>query len=118
VLSRCIPHINTRLVEQRLASEINSQRQHFFRWRERVSEEGYLFGLKLKTKIYHPKAREDEELDQDQIRDVVDNDDEGEHTCSICILELEDGERIADLSCNHYFHADCLSEWIKKKVRR
>jgi len=44
--------------------------------------------------------------------------DEGEQSCSICILELEDGERIADLDCNHYFHADCLSEWIKKKVSR
>eukprot|EP00986_Skeletonema_menzelii_P000399 scaffold111_cov142-Skeletonema_menzelii.AAC.22 len=44
----------------------------------------------------------------------VDN-DEGVFSCSICILELEDGDRIADLDCGHYFHADCLSEWIKKK---
>jgi len=108
-LSRCIPQINTRQVEQRLTAEIESQRQHFFRWRERVGEEGHIFGLKLKTKIYHPKAREDMgDLEQ------VDN-DEGEQSCSICILELEGGERIADLDCNHYFHADCLSEWIKKK---
>jgi len=123
VLSRCNPQINTRHIEQRLTSEIESQRQHFFRWRERVSEEGYIFGLKLKTKIYRSnKPREDyiimgdgdDELNQNL---DVDN-DEGVDSCSICILELEDGERIADLNCNHYFHADCLSEWIKKKVSR
>lgn len=90
--------------------EIESQRQHFFRWRERVSEHGYVLGLKFKTKIYHPEARED--------KDELDNvgNDQGVDSCSICIIELEDGERIADLNCKHYFHADCLSEWIKKKV--
>ncbi|KAL7431326.1 hypothetical protein ACHAXM_002629 [Skeletonema potamos] len=107
VLSRCFPYINTRHIERRLTSEIESQRQHFFRWRERVSEEGYILGLKLKTKIYRPKPKDDA-ID-------VDN-DEGVDCCSICILELEDGDRIADLNCNHYFHSDCLSEWLKKKV--
>ena len=51
-LSRCIPRINRRHVEERLNREIEQQRQHFFRWRERMNEEGFLFGLKLKTKIY------------------------------------------------------------------
>ncbi len=113
MLSRCIPQINTREVERRLAGEIESQRQHFLRWRERVrvGQEEHIFGLKLKTKIYHPQAREDVgDLEQ------VDSNEEV-HSCSICILELEDGERIADLDCNHYFHSDCLGEWLKKKVR-
>lgn len=113
VLSRCIPQMNTRQVEQRLAAEIESQHQQFLRWRERVRvrEEEHIFGLKLKTKIYHPKAREDVgDLEQ------AGSNEEEVHSCSICILELEDGERIADLDCNHYFHSDCLSEWLKKKV--
>lgn len=85
--------------------EIYSERQRFFQWRDSFIAEGNCVGLKFKTKIYHVKAREDKHRE------------EGVDTCSICILELKDRDRIADLSCNHYFHADCLSEWIKKKVR-
>ena len=60
-------------------------------------------GLKLKTKIY--KGGGDKH-----------GNDEGVDACSICLLDLKDGERIADLSCKHCFHADCIAEWIKKKV--
>ncbi len=114
ILSRFIPQINSRQVEQRLEAEIESQRQHFLRWRERVRvrEEEHVYGLKLKTKIYHPKSREE----RGALGQVGDNGEEEVDSCSICILELEDGERIADLDCNHYFHSDCLSEWLKKKV--
>eukprot|EP00553_Chaetoceros_curvisetus_P011479 CAMPEP_0204635326 /NCGR_PEP_ID=MMETSP0717-20131115/31319_1 /ASSEMBLY_ACC=CAM_ASM_000666 /TAXON_ID=230516 /ORGANISM="Chaetoceros curvisetus" /LENGTH=173 /DNA_ID=CAMNT_0051654047 /DNA_START=11 /DNA_END=532 /DNA_ORIENTATION=+ len=30
-------------------------------------------------------------------------------------MEIEDGERIGALPCNHMFHVDCLKEWIKRK---
>ena len=86
--------------------EIESERQRFFQWRERFIAEGNFVGLKIKTKMYHTKSRKDKHVQ-----------DEGVDSCSICILDLKDRERIADLNCNHYFHADCLSEWIKKKVR-
>jgi hypothetical protein len=36
--------------------------------------------------------------------------------CTICLLELEVGDRVADLSCGHMYHAECLGEWILKKV--
>eukprot|EP00956_Cyclotella_meneghiniana_P003453 scaffold4205_cov75-Cyclotella_meneghiniana.AAC.2 len=36
-------------------------------------------------------------------------------TCTICLLDIEEGEKIADVQCGHMFHADCLSEWILKK---
>lgn len=39
-----------------------------------------------------------------------------EYLCTICLLSLENGEQIADLRCGHFYHADCLSEWILKKV--
>lgn len=64
-----------------------------------MNEEGYLFGLKLKTKIY----RREVVRDSDSIAGVGNGDDgydENMIMCSICILELEDGERIADLNCN------------------
>eukprot|EP00984_Skeletonema_dohrnii_P000062 scaffold19_cov95-Skeletonema_dohrnii-CCMP3373.AAC.3 len=104
VRSRYNPDVNKRYVEQRLRMEIESERQRFFQWRERFIAEGNFVGLKIKTKMYHPKSSEDKHVQ-----------DEGVDTCSICILDLKDRERIADLNCNHYFHADCLSEWIKKK---
>jgi hypothetical protein len=42
----------------------------------------------------------------------------GEHdTCTICLLDIEEGDIIADVKCGHHYHADCLKEWILKKVR-
>jgi len=35
--------------------------------------------------------------------------------CSICFCELEDGDRVGDLSCTHVFHAECLKMWVAKK---
>ena len=83
-----------------------------------MNEEGFLFGLKLKTKIYRREVLSLRDSDSDSIAGGEDDDnyDDNVIMCSICIIELEDGETIADLNCNHCFHADCLSEWIKKKV--
>lgn len=52
-------------------------------------------------------AKEREEVSQKQEIE--------ECMCTICILPLEDGDRVADLSCGHLYHVDCLSEWIVKK---
>ena len=41
-----------------------------------------------------------------------------QNICTICLLDIEDGDIIADVKCGHVYHADCLSEWILKKVRR
>ncbi|KAJ5072902.1 hypothetical protein M0811_09348 [Anaeramoeba ignava] len=37
----------------------------------------------------------------------------GDLTCSICRCEYEDGEEIRRLPCLHYFHKDCIDQWIK-----
>jgi hypothetical protein len=37
--------------------------------------------------------------------------------CIICLLDIEAGDIIADVKCGHHYHADCLKEWILKKVR-
>ena len=37
---------------------------------------------------------------------------EDEITCSICIVPLENGERVGDLTCGHHFHVDCLKTWV------
>jgi hypothetical protein len=33
--------------------------------------------------------------------------------CSICFEKLEN--EIAHLSCNHFFHYECIGSWIQKK---
>ncbi len=43
------------------------------------------------------------------------SDDDDEVTCTICIMEIEDGDRIGVLPCEHKFHVECLKEWIKRK---
>ncbi len=34
--------------------------------------------------------------------------------CSICLSNF-DGKDIKILKCNHYFHNDCIVEWLKVK---
>jgi len=37
-------------------------------------------------------------------------------TCTICLLEINIGERVTHLTCGHmYYHPDCLGEWIIQK---
>lgn len=36
-------------------------------------------------------------------------------TCSICLQDFQQGDRIGDLPCKHPFHVDCLKEWISLK---
>lgn len=36
-------------------------------------------------------------------------------SCTICHIEIEDGERVGDLCCGHTFHSDCLKAWITRR---
>jgi RING-finger-containing ubiquitin ligase len=38
---------------------------------------------------------------------------QGQHVCSICLVEFEDREDVVRTPiCNHYFHHECLKKWI------
>lgn len=95
--------------------------------------EGWISGYAIKTKRFSSK---DKNADIDNIEDknVISNnvnheeddiaretpqdqnDCEDDTMCAICLLSIEDDERIADLNCGHAYHAECLGEWILKKV--
>lgn len=34
--------------------------------------------------------------------------------CSICFAELKVGHKALKLSCEHFFHTDCVAEWLKR----
>jgi hypothetical protein len=50
-------------------------------------------------------------------RDIISMDDldEDEVVCTICLGVVEDGERVGELTCNHIFHADCLKDWLRRR---
>lgn len=46
---------------------------------------------------------------------TYESDDDNEVTCTICMLPIEDGDRIGALECDHKFHVECLKQWIKRR---
>jgi len=36
-------------------------------------------------------------------------------TCSICLNDIDEGEKIGDLACRHAFHLMCLKDWLRRK---
>ena len=43
------------------------------------------------------------------------SEEEDTFECTICITEIEEGDRVGILPCSHLFHADCLQQWITRK---
>ncbi|KAF9375678.1 hypothetical protein BGX21_003726 [Mortierella sp. AD011] len=33
--------------------------------------------------------------------------------CAICLCDYEDDEELRKMSCRHYFHKDCVDEWLR-----
>jgi len=38
--------------------------------------------------------------------------------CTVCQMEFEDGDEVATLPCTHFYHPDCIGQWLRdRKVR-
>ena len=121
-LSRCFPKINRWIAEKLLQAEVESRNriraeyEDAARLKRRM--EGWISGYSLKTKLH---SRSDTTTDNQATKEKLPQDcrdgNEFDPMCTICLLEVNDGDRVADLSCGHVFHPDCLGEWILKKVR-
>lgn len=40
---------------------------------------------------------------------------QAERQCAICLNELKEGERVANMKCKHVFHSGCLEQWLEKR---
>jgi len=69
--------------------------------------------LVIKTRIFHSKitGSDLENGDNNGFQEEREN-----VMCSICLCEIEDGDRIGDLQvCNHMFHLPCIKGWLARK---
>lgn len=75
----------------------------------------------VKTRIdIEETTREPDEEPQDAKANNPDScsiNSNDQNMCTICLLDIEEGDTVADVKCGHVFHAECISEWILKKVR-
>ena len=125
--------MNLWITEHLLQTEIQSRNrirdefEHAVRLKRRT--EGWISGYLIKTKLHSSRdafTRKDAKFngtaateDQTAIGDIPQDcpmRNGRDCMCTICLLELEVGDRVADLSCGHMYHAECLGEWILKKV--
>ena len=38
--------------------------------------------------------------------------------CAVCQMEFEAGDEVSTLPCSHFYHPDCIGQWLKdRKVR-
>ena len=37
-------------------------------------------------------------------------------SCTICMGDFADGDRLMTSKCKHSFHEECLKKWIEKKI--
>lgn len=45
----------------------------------------------------------------------AEEEDDDTFECTICLTEVDDGEKVGMLSCPHIFHADCLKLWVARR---
>ena len=41
--------------------------------------------------------------------------DEGNKSCTICLEEFQQNEKVIALPCLHYFHKKCIKKWMERK---
>ena len=44
---------------------------------------------------------------------ILYTEDFSDQECSICLEEFKINEELIKIDCNHYFHSQCINDWIK-----
>jgi uncharacterized protein YhhL (DUF1145 family) len=45
----------------------------------------------------------------------INESEEGQYVCSICLEEVRKRERVRELGCGHVFHIGCIDEWLVRR---
>ena len=66
------------------------------------------------------QQQQEQQLEKDEGEEVhqhADYEERSEETacCTICFSDLEVGDRVGDLPCQHTFHVECLREWLPRR---
>lgn len=75
-------------------------------------ERDYELLLQLDEYVPNRKIATENEMKKIEKR-LVTSDDLNER-CSICLVDLELGDSVKELPCNHIFHPDCIDKWLKE----
>jgi hypothetical protein len=62
-----------------------------------------------------PQTIESQTLYPPPILPILPTDKSTDLTCACCISDYEPQEVIRELPCLHWFHQDCIDEWLKAK---
>lgn len=66
---------------------------------------------KLKTKKFKKKKSK-----KNKAKSTDESSTPDENPCAICLVDYEEGDELCSLSCEHDFHKDCITAWLKKKA--
>ena len=47
-------------------------------------------------------------------RKIYEGGDNDDNTCSICLMEYEQGDDLRYLPCQHHFHVACIDQWLEQ----
>ena len=54
-------------------------------------------------------------VDEEKKEEKGEKGEKEEDKCAVCLEDFEDGDKCMRLPCLHYFHADCIREWLRVK---
>tara|TARA_A100001015_G_C14751000_1_gene617544 strand:+ start:55 stop:720 length:666 start_codon:yes stop_codon:yes gene_type:complete len=60
-----------------------------------------------------PKGATDTLINTLPVQTISECLNEGEKTCPVCLNDMDIGDQVRNLPCQHLFHKDCVDEWLR-----
>jgi len=80
-----------------------------YRW----EEPSYEFLSSLDRTVAKKNCASKKEISALPVRRITMGDVKEDKCCAICLCDFELGERVKTLPCSHYFHVQCIGEWLR-----
>ena len=78
--------------------------------------EDIMFDIAVRESLNHYKTQEKKPNIKLDIKGTTVDSEMKDEICTICVSEYEVGDQITKTKCNHVFHTNCISEWVKYKT--